>query len=175
MKKSFLSFSIVGLLVSIAVSATGQLASNTRSTEKFTVSRQINQENSSPPNVKVTPAVVRNFLKTYKDVSGETWFEVKDGFEAMFHSDDMAYQVTYDKKGNWLRTIKAYDEEKLSHDIRHIVKSTYYDYAINRVWQIEKPFDPVIYVVQLLGKTELISLRVCDNEMDEIQRFKRSK
>ena len=88
---------------------------------------------------RVNPPVIRNFLKTYKDVSGEKWIEVKEGFVAMFNYNGMDYQVAYTKKGNLLRTIRSYSEDKMPPDLRHIVKSTYYDYEITRVHEIEIP------------------------------------
>ena len=100
----------------------------------------------------MNPPVIRSFLKIYKDVSGEKWIEVKEGFVAMFNYNGMDYQVAYTKKGNLLRTIRSYNEDKMPADLRHLVKSTYYDYAITRVHEIEIPLNPITYVVQLLGK-----------------------
>ena len=114
-------------------------------------------------------------MRSYKDVSGEKWFEMKSGFVAMFSLDDIDYQVAYNKKGNWIRTIRSYGEVKLSQDLRHTIKSIYYDYDINRVQEIEKPVDPIAYIIQLVGKTELINLRICDGEMTVLQKFNKSK
>jgi hypothetical protein len=60
-------------------------------------------------------------------------------------------------------------------DLRHIVKSTYYDYAINLVQEIERPNESTVYLIQLTDKTALINLKVCDEEVEEVQRFKKSE
>jgi len=122
---------------------------------------------------------VRNFVRSYKNVSNEKWYNVQDGFIAMFILDDINYRVDYDKKGNWLHTIRTYDENKLPSDVRHLVKSSYYDYNIIVVQDIEIPWEPFmgfatnpfIYIVHLEGKTKLINLRVSNGEMDEWQKF----
>ena len=60
-------------------------------------------------------------------------------------------------------------------DLRYAVKSTYYDYEITLVHEIESPNAPVTYIVQLLGKTKVINLRICDGEIEEWQKFEISK
>jgi len=176
--KKILLCSICGiwLLVSTAVAVNGQLASNhARSSERFVISNKTEPGNSPGLVGRVDPPVIRSFLKSYKDVSDAKWIEVKEGFVAMFNRDGVDYQVAYTKKGNLIRTIRSYSEDNMSQDLRHIVKSTYYDYGINRVHEIETPLKPVTYIVQLVGKKELINLKIENGEMEEVQRFKQSK
>lgn len=177
MKKILLSsISGVCLLISTATKVNGQIASNhVKPAGRFSVLNKPELRNYPGLGGRVSPTVVRSFLKTYKDVSDEQWIEVKEGFVALFNFNGMDYQVAYGKKGALLRTIRSYDEEKMPGDIRHIVKSTYYDYQINRVHEIETPFNPVTYVIQLIGKKEVINLGVQDGEMEELEKFKKSK
>jgi len=175
-KLFFIGFSGMWLLALMCIKVNGQLADNRlQPSARFTVSKKNDPDKSQRFFDMIDPAVIRNFMKTYKDVSDEKWFEVKDRFVAMFNLNDVDYQVAYDKKGNLLCTIRTYDEAKMSRDLRHIVKSTYYDYAINRVQEIEKPLKPVIYIIQLLSKRDIINLSISDGEMDASQKFKRSE
>src|SRR5580765_1574269 len=177
MKKVFLAnVSGICLLISTALAVNGQLASShARPPGRFIILNKTEPGNSPGFVGRVNPTVMRNFLKTYKDVSGEKWIEVKDGFVATFNYNGMDYQVAYTKKGNLLRTIRSYSEDKMPTDLRHIVKSTYYDYEINRVHEIETPLDPVTYVVQLVGKKELISLGIYDGQIEVLKQFNKSK
>ena len=93
----------------------------------------------------------------------------------MFNYNDMDYQVAYTKKGNLLRTIRSYNEDKMQPDLRQIVKITYYDYEITRVHEIEIPLSLVTYVVQLAGKKEIIDLRIYDGEIEVMRQFNKSK
>ena len=177
MKKVLLiAISGIWLLISTAIAANGQFASNSiKPSGRFIILNKTEPGNSPGLVGRVNPPVIRNFLKTYKDVSGEKWIEVKEGFIAMFNYNDMDYQVAYTKKGNLLRTIRSYNEDKMQPDLRQIVKSTYYDYEITRVHEIEIPLSPVTYVVQLAGKKELIDLRIYDGEIEVIRKFNKSK
>jgi len=176
--KKILFGSIPGICLLISTTATvnGQIASNhVKPTARFAVSNKPESKNSPGLVGRVNPTVIRSFLKTYKDVSDETWIDVKEGFVAMFNYKGIDYQVAYDKKGNLLRTIRTYNEENMPPDLRHVVRSNYYDYDINRVHEIETPLNPVTYVIQLVGKREVINLGVSDGEMEELEKFNKSK
>ena len=175
MKKNLLTgFTGLSLLLVISITVSGQIASSNIPSRDF-ISPGEPVSSASIDRNNVNLRVVKNFVRSYKDVSGEKWFEMKSGFVAMFSLDDIDYQVAYNKKGNWIRTIRSYGEVKLSQDLRHTIKSTYYDYDINRVQEIEKPIDPIAYIIQLVGKTELINLRICDGEMTVLQKFNKSR
>ena len=175
MKKILLS-SIPGicLLITTAMAVNGQFASNhVKPSGRFVVLNKTEPGNSLTG--RVNPTVIRSFLKTYRDVAGEKWIEVNEGFVAMFNYNDMDYQVAYDKRGNLLRTIRSYTEDRMSQGLRHIVKSNYYDYEINRVHEIETPRNSLTYVIQLVGKKEVINLGISDGEMQELGKFNKSK
>ena len=123
----------------------------------------------------VRSKAVRNFVRVYKNISDEKWYEIPDALMALFTVNDIDYRVDYDKKGNWLHTMRTYSENKLPGDIRHLVKSSYYDYNITFVQEIEKPREPFTYVVHLEGKTKLINLRVSSGEIDQWQKFDKSE
>ena len=123
----------------------------------------------------VRSKAVRNFARFYKNISDEKWYEIPDALIALFTINNIDYRVDYDKKGNWLHTMRTYSENKLPGDIRHLVKSSYYDYNIMFVQEIEKPRETFTYVVHLEGKTKLINLRVSNGEMDEWQKFDKSE
>jgi hypothetical protein len=145
-------------------------------------------ENTTPAETSVSKASVgalsrsdvkskaaKDFASTYKGISSENWFEEPNGFLAMFTSKDVRYRLDYDKKGNWLCTIRTYDESELPADLRRLVKSSYYDYNIIGVNEIEMPRDNFTYIVYLVGKTNLINLRIHDGEMEEWQKFVKSE
>src|SRR5262249_180736 len=123
----------------------------------------------------VNPKAVRDFMRSYKSVSNEKWYELPDALVVMFNCGSIKYRVDYDKRGIWLHTIRIYDENTLPKDIRHLVKSSYYDYVIRLVHEIETPRYTFTYIVQLEGTKELINLRVSNGEMDEWQKFNKSE
>jgi hypothetical protein len=175
--KKIVSTGVAGVfLLSVASTACSQLTNTgVQLSGGFTyASKPDSKKSNSAKSHRVSPAIMRNFLHSYGNAHDEKWYESRGNFIVVFDLDGMDYQVAYNKKGNWLRTIRSYHENKLTQAVRHLVKSTYYDYDINSVQDIEKPFDPIIYLVQLLGKTELINLKVCNGEMVVLQTFKKS-
>ena len=177
MKKIILASLVASLVMVMSLSSYGQVATTT---PQF-VNHASSPENSISKDVSnklgrsdVNSKAVRNFVKAFKDVSDEKWYKAEDGFISKFYLNDTRYQVAYGKKGNWLFTIRTYDEDKLPKPLRHIVKSSYYDYAILVVQEIEQPRDNLTYIVHLVGKTEIINLRLTgDGEMDEYEKIKK--
>jgi hypothetical protein len=179
MKKSIFA----GLGITLPMLAIGLISYGQATAAVLSFSNNISSAESSASTTNVSTLhpgnvhskAVRNFVRSYKNVSNEKWYNVHDGFIAMFILDDINYRVDYDKKGNWLHTMRTYDENKLPPDVRHLVKSSYYDYNIMVVQEIEIPRETFTYVVHLEGKTKLINLRVSNGEMDEWQKFDKSK
>ena len=179
MKKTIISgFAGLFLALIINVPASGQASiAKTALPMDVTYHRRANPEDNfrKVNRSEVNQKAVKNFTTNYKGSRDEQWFDVEGGFIAEFASGDINHRVDYDKKGNWLRTIRSYSEAEMTEDLRHIVKSTYFDYEINLVQEIERPASPVNYIIQLLGKTELINLRISEGEMVVLQKFNRSK
>jgi hypothetical protein len=141
-------------------------------------------DKSNPANPEVSHSVVpkeepafvntkaaKDFKKTFKGVSNEEWYEMPDGFRAKFTIGDIKYRVDFDKKGNYQHTERTYSEEYLPTDIRSIVKSSYYDYAITQVEEVKKPQTDITYIVHLEGKKDWINLRIQNSQMAELQKY----
>jgi len=146
-------------------------------------------KNSVPSeNPEVSPAVsvsestspaamskaVKNFEKTFKNVTGEKWYEMPDGYRVIFIAKDVRSRIDYDKNGKWMHTIKYYDEKKLPVEVRRLVASSYLDYSIRTVEEIEAPHDIKFYVIHLDGETNWINIKVSDNEINELEKIKKS-
>jgi hypothetical protein len=114
---------------------------------------------------------VRSFKKSWQYVDNESWYPVPDGYRARFTEDGVLYLVSYNKKGNWLNTMRQYDETKLDKDVRSSVRSGYYDYSIILVEEMEVPNKPLTYVIHLEDKTSFLNIRFCDREMEVLNRI----
>jgi hypothetical protein len=106
-----------------------------------------------------------DFATKYKDVSGEKWTITDEGYNVSFKIGEIKYSVRYDKKGYRLFTLRSYGEKQLPKNIRTLVRSTYFDYNIKWIEEIEKTLSPLVYVVLVEGDTEWIRLRIQDGEM----------
>ncbi len=115
---------------------------------------------------------IRHFLNAYGNNRGEIWSSSSDGFRASFRSENMLYLVDYDKTGNWSGTTRIYNETKLPREIRRIVKSTYYDYAIKSVSEVSGA-QKLMYFVKIQDSVTLKTIRVMDGDMQVIEEFNR--
>jgi len=172
MKKNFIALVIVSVaFLSGANRANAQVLSNSSS-----LGYQMNAtktKNSMNELETISPRALKDFMNTHKNVTGESWAKVQDGFSVRFVSDDIKTTICYDKKGNWAGSIKYYGEEKMLHEIRHVVKSTYYDYKIVYAQEIETADSEGVptYVVCLEDKTKIKMIRIHDGEMSQWKEF----
>lgn len=119
------------------------------------------------PRNDVNIKAVRDFMKQYKNVSGEEWYKVSDGLIAKFIESGIETKVGYDFNGNWHCTLRTYSEDKLPFDIRDIVKSKYYDFNILVAYEITH-FDNVTYIMKIEDTKRLKTLRISDGNMEVI-------
>lgn len=119
---------------------------------------------------KISFKAVSHFMTTYPEATDAQWEIVKDGYIANFASNSSSTKIYYNKKGTWLHSINQYDESKLPKSVRARVKSTYYDYTINLVKEVNVDRkDPLpIYLVYIQDGETYKTIRVCDGEMEEI-------
>jgi len=172
MKKNLIALVIVCVAFLAGISgANAQIASNSSSLEY-----QMNTgktENSMKELLTISPRALRDFAYTHKNVTGESWTKLKDGFSVRFNSEGVRTTIYYDKKGNWSGSIKIYGEEKLLREVRHVVKSTYYDYNIVYAQEIETTDSDGVptYVVCVEDKTKIKMIRIRDGEMSVWKEF----
>ena len=121
----------------------------------------------------INTKAVKSFSKSYKK-SHATWFAIPDGFVAIFSENGIKTKVYYDNKGRLIGDIQTYQEDKLPKEIRHQVKSTYYDFNIMVVNELTVGSEKV-YLVKIEDKTSFMTLRLQNGEMTETEVYQKSK
>ena len=175
MKKNLIALVIVSAATLAGTSrANAQIVSNSSSLE---YQMNATETKNSMNELAISPRAVKDFMNTHKNVTGESWMKTKDGFSVRFNSDDVRTTIYYDKKGNWSGSLKIYGEEKMLHDIRHLVKSTYYDYNIVYAQEIETTDSDGVptYVVCVEDKTKIKMIRISAGEMSEWKEYTKTK
>jgi hypothetical protein len=121
----------------------------------------------------VSARALKQFSKAFKTAANASWYQTKEGgFVAKFRQDGIETRANYDRKGNWSGTIRTYTEENLPKEVRHMVKSTYYDYNIFLVQEVTVG-EQTAYLVKIEDSTRLKTIRVIDGEMDVYEDFKK--
>jgi len=59
-------------------------------------------------------------------------------------------------------------------EVRRLVASSYLDYSIRTVEEIEAPHNILFYVIHLEGETNWINIKVSDYEINELEKIKKS-
>ena len=160
--------SLVGIFI-LSVSLTVEGQEGMRKPDPLEVAVLVNRND-------VNVNALRHFARNFNDASSEKWLATPDLVVALFSFRDIDYRVDYNSRnGNWIETFRTYGEAKMSADLKQSVQSSYYDYTIFQVQEIEQPLHPVNYIVHLSGKARLINLRIYDGQVEEEQKFKESE
>jgi len=119
----------------------------------------------------INVSAVRDFIRRFSEQTNARWYKMKDAsLMVKFEVPDIAYRVAYTSRGSWIYTIQTYYEKKLARDVRAIVKSTYYDYAITQVEEIDHIDGAgLVYIVHLKDDVCWKTVRVCNGQMDELE------
>ena len=122
----------------------------------------------------INARALKEFSKTFKTAANASWYEMPGGkgYVAKFNQDGVETRVNYDHKGRWTGTILTYTEAHLPRDVRHMVKSNYYDYSIFLVQEV-KVGDKTAYLVKIEDEKSFETIRVVDGEMDEYESYKK--
>jgi hypothetical protein len=97
-----------------------------------------NESLSSSTKSKKSAKAFKSFSRQFKNVPDAIWEITNDGgFVASFGQEKVNSKVYYNDNGNYICTINRYAESELPASVRHMVKSTYYDYAITCVEEIQ--------------------------------------
>lgn len=175
MKKNLIALVIVSVATLVGISgANAQIVSNSSSL-KYQMNATKTKNSMNEPEI-ISSRALKNFADTYKNVSGESWTKIKGGFSVRFTSDGIKTTIFYDSKGRWVSSIKYYNEAKMRHEVRHTVKSTYYDYDIIYAQEIETAETKGMptYIICLEDKANIKMVRVFDGEMSVWKEYTRA-
>ena len=122
--------------------------------------------------ISISTKAVKDFTKNYKNADNAGWFIIQDGYLAEFKKDGIKTNVYYNRKGIWIGNVRSYFEDNLPRNIRHFVKSSYYDYKINYVQEITVD-RTIVYLVKIEDDKFFKTIRIQDGEMDEFEVIKK--
>ena len=112
---------------------------------------------------------VRDFTRSYKNITDTKWFKTEGGYIANFGSNGIDTKIVYDNKGRWFYNLLNYTEANLAPQIRHLVKSKYYDHDIRVVHEYEFANNNTVYVIIIQDQQSNIStLKVSADEIKDI-------
>jgi len=112
-----------------------------------------------------------NFTRTYKNATDIMWYHLNDKrLMVRFFDSGIQTKIFYNRKGGVESMIRYYTEDKLPNEVRHAVRSTYYDFNIFMVIEVTVG-KQIAYLVKIEDKTCTKTIRVMNGEMDVIEEF----
>jgi hypothetical protein len=116
---------------------------------------------------------ITDFKNRYSAATEAKWYAIPDGYVTHCILDGFAARIFYNKKGRWQASLTNSGESKLPKDIRAIVKSTYYDFTITLVQDVET-LSGGVYVIHLDDSKHIKIVRVTkEGNMDTLQEFEK--
>ncbi|HXO76058.1 MAG TPA: PepSY-like domain-containing protein [Puia sp.] len=126
-------------------------------------------------NSTISQRAMKDFKGRFTNAKNEQWFPINTGFVAYFKVDSFQQRIFYDKKGRWEASMRDLTEKQLPRDIRAIVKSSYYDFAITLVRVVEIP-DHMVYIIHMEDEKNIMIVRVSElGEMDVLEEFTKQR
>jgi len=140
------------------------------------ITTQVNATNTSIDSLEISDVnakAVKNLHKEYPSVTNASWYKSGDGgYTASFNMNAIHTTVGFNSKGKILNSVKYYDEKGLPQNIWEQVKSSYYTYNILKVAEINVS-NQKIYLIYLLSDKFIKTLKITDEEMQEVENFNR--
>ena len=81
---------------------------------------------------------------------------------------------SYNTKGRTEYTLKYYDESKIPTEVRHLVKSTYYDYTIVIATEVVRN-ENVSYLIKMQNEKEFLTVKFDNGELSVFERTTKAK
>lgn len=124
--------------------------------------------------ISATEKAMKNFHRQYKDISGEVWKQIENGYEASFETDNRTTKVFYNSRGNWVYTIEYFKASNLPVDLIQQVEKGYNSSYIAGAEKIDTPVGSA-YIVHLETKDYYKTISVNENGTRLINEFKKPK
>ena len=164
---------IFSILITLAISASLNSANARNNSVAFNSPESAissvydNEASTARDAAAISMIALRDFAKSFKNVTNEKWYKVSDGFMASFNDNGIETKVAYDRKGVFHCILRTMNESQVPSDIRAIVKSKYYDYKILVAYEITHDSDPV-YIFKIEDSKTLKMLRIANEEIEVV-------
>ncbi len=119
---------------------------------------------------KAAVRATRDFWNRVGEQKDEHWYKLSNGYQAVYTEGRVQARYMYDQKGQWKYSMLTYTERELPTEVRALVRSNYYDYAIGWVKEVHEE-EAIVYVVHLEDAVSWKDLAVQDGEIRVLKEF----
>ena len=162
MKKLIIPFLLSGLILTTGT----KNASAQVELKEVTVS-------SAPNKAVVSQKVSESFASLFKGAVAPKWFDTDKNYIVDFIMDNQRNKAAFTKKGRLVYHMIFGNEKQMPADIRTIVKSKYFDYAISSTLKVNID-DKSAWIINIEDANQFFVLRVVDGVMDVLDTIKKT-
>ena len=116
----------------------------------------------------INAKVIRSFIRTFGEVPGAKWYRSGNNFRVTFVNNEMNHTVYYKQNGMMDAKILTYSEDRLPPQVRHLVKSRFYDFAISHVTEVHKSGATAFYV-KVEDHTVIKTVKIVEEEWEVVE------
>jgi len=162
MKKLIIPFLLCGLIFTIGVEgafAQVQL-------KEVTIS-------SAPTKAVISKKVSDSFASLFKGAQEPKWFVADKNYVVDFIMNDQVNKAEFTKKGQLVYHLAFGNEKQMPADIRTIVKSKYFDFAINSTVKVTMNENSA-WIINVEDDKQFYVLKVADGAMNVLDEIKKT-
>jgi hypothetical protein len=131
----------------------------------------ISEPGNAHTGVNVRTKVMRTFLQNFEGATGVRWSRDGKRYLASFTQGDQTGNALVAANGAMLYSLRYGTEKHLPREVRHLVRSTYYDVKIQNVTEVNSN-NIRAWIVSMQDADNLVVVRVLDGALDELSRYK---
>lgn len=110
------------------------------------------------------------FRKSFPEAENLAWYKYDREYLAKFIIKDMSHNALFRQKGSMVYDISYGFENNLPNDTKDLVNRSYDNYKIIRAINV-KAGGRNIWIVKLEGMKKYLTLRIEDQEIDEVESY----
>jgi hypothetical protein len=163
MKRLIIPFLLSGLILAIGASnAFAQIE-----LKEVTIS-------SGPVRATVSQKVAESFASLFKGAETPQWYEYDKNYVVDFIMNNQVNKAEFTKKGYLVYHMAFGNEKQMPTDIRTIVKSKYFDFAINSTVKITYD-EKSAWIINIEDSKQFLVVRVVDGVMDIVDKVAKAE
>ena len=140
----------------------------------FTAATLVSLLSFATPPVDINAKVLKAFNETFEYAQNVVWNEGADFYDVSFKYNDILTRVRYDTKGNFMHSIRYYDEHQLPLNVIAKLKKQYAGKKVFGVTEITTNSEVIYRIVLEDEKNWFIVNADAAGSLAEIEKYKKA-
>lgn len=125
-------------------------------------------------NAMVSLKVKEGFKRNFGENKEQYWSVVGKNYVSHFYAGGFRVNAMFNKNGRLIYTVKYGTAEQLPGNYKKIVKARYPEHNISMVTHVQED-DVDVWIVQVQDDIEVVTTRIADETLEQVNQFYKSK